>query len=309
MNKEVKSWKASPEDEERSRTRCRKEAWLGENLRQDLDCLILPTGTPVSPISCLPCCRTTTTWNSFSAPSVKDNRGWGSCPHPVPPGLSSLASRCSENTVNTLPLRAWELAANVIQPPLPPASVKSSRCHCLDETCPDHAIQATPQTFLPRTTEVSCFNRLSVTLSSSTHWCVPGIQDCGRSPGGMVIRHPAHLHFPLTSPQEVIHHHRERLHSSLTQSIKFYTVWLSWVISAPFIFTIVSLNTELFNILLLGPELFLFSFSSLTNSFEPQLICQFLREYKLLFLIRWNPPIRGSEDTAHLSSFKFPSGM
>ena len=124
-----------------------------------------------------------------------------------------------------------------------------------------------------------------------------------------MIKHPAHLHFPHTSPQEVIHHHRKRLHSSLTGPIKFYTVWLSWAISAPFTFTIFPLNIELFNILLLGPELFPFSFSSLTNSFEPQLICQFLREHKLLFLSRWNPPIRGSEDTAHLSSFECPSGM
>ena len=145
--------------------------------------------------------------------------------------------------------------------------------------------------------------------SSSTHWRVPGIQDCGRGAGVAVIGHPAHLHFPHTSPQEVIHHHRERLHSSLTRSIRFYTVWLSWVISAPLIFTTFSFNTELFNIVLLGPELLLYSFSSLTNSFELQLTCQFLTEHKLLFLIRWNPPIRESEDSAHLSSFEFPPVM
>lgn len=54
---------------------------------------------------------------------------------------------------------------------------------------------------------------------------------------------------------------------------------------------------------------FFFPFSSLTNSFTHQLICQFLREHTLLFLIRWNPPITWSQNTAHLSGLRFLSGM
>lgn len=102
------------------------------------------------------------------------------------------------------------------------------------------------------------------------------------------------------------------LQHSSTWSIRFYRVWLFLMISAPFTFTIFSLNTQLLNILLLWFELwfvFFFPFSSLTNSFTHQLICQFLREHTLLFLIRWNPPITWSQNTAYLSGLWFLSGM
>lgn len=74
---------------------------------------------------------------------------------------SARSSWCSEH-YKLAAIEGLGAGCNIITPH-PQLRSSLPNGHLFDETCPDHDIQAAPQTLLPRTTEVSCCNRLSVT--------------------------------------------------------------------------------------------------------------------------------------------------